>query len=296
LIYRIPGRTCNGKTMDFFLIEAYTQSTMLGIFDSGFGGLTVLKPIHDHLPNLSTIYLGDNARAPYGVHDHETIFKYTLEGIRFLFEKGCPLVILACNTASAQALRHIQQDILPKEYPDKRVLGVIRPAAEQIATMSETGHVGIFATRATVYSNTYIYEILHQNSKLKIAQISCPGITDLIEAGKHQAPEMKQIINIYTQKMLEQNPHIDAVLLACTHFPLVKTLFQQALPKSIKVISQGEIVARELAKYLEHHPEISEKIDMSGSREYFTTGSLNEVTDLASLFYGKEIEFERVEI
>ena len=166
---------------------------MLGVFDSGFGGLTVLKPIHNLLPAISTIYLGDNARAPYGARTHEEIFQFTLESVRFLFEQDCPLVILACNTASAQALRQIQQEILPNEYPDRRVLGVIRPTVEEVIGKTRTGHIGVFATPATVRSNAYIHELntlaAAQGRTIHVHQVACPGLTDLVEQNQHDSPE-----------------------------------------------------------------------------------------------------------
>ncbi len=269
---------------------------MLGIFDSGFGGLTVLKPIHDSLPNLSTMYLGDNVRAPYGIHDHQTIYRFTLEGVRFLFDKGCPLVILACNSASAQALRHIQQEILPNEYPNRRVLGVIRPAAENISKMSRSGHVGVFGTQATICSNAYIYELLHQNPDLKISQVACPGITDLIENGKQNSIEMDALIEEYCRTLMNQDPHVDTVLLACTHYPIVADQFARELPNHVRIVSQGRIVADKLVDYLNRHSEIMDQIDKRGITTYFTTGKAEHVDNLASLFYGHPIEFEKIEI
>jgi len=269
---------------------------MIGVFDSGFGGLTVLKPIHERLPQLSTIYLGDNARAPYGMHDHETIFRFALDGVRFLFDKGCPLVILACNSASAQALRKIQQEILPHEYPNKRVLGVIRPAAEELANTSTSGHIGILGTPATVSSNAYIYELLHQNPTLKIAQVACPGITDLIEQGKHQSAEMDTLIEEYCRQLMNQDPLVDTVLLACTHFPIVEGQFRAYLPDRVRIMNQGKIVAEKLVDYLDRQTKIRERIDSTGARTYFTTGKTENVGDLASLFYNKPIRFTRTDI
>lgn len=269
---------------------------MLGIFDSGFGGLTVLKPIQARLPALSTIYLGDNARAPYGVHDHETIYQFTLDGVRFLFDKGCPLVILACNSASAQALRQIQQEVLPREYPNKRVLGVIRPAAEELANASESGHIGIFGTPATVTSNAYIYELLHLNPSLKVDQVAAPGITDLIEQGKQHSDELDALIEEYCRTLMNQDPQVDTVLLACTHFPIVADQFRNYLPDRITVMNQGEIVAAKLEDYLQRHPEIFEQIEKTGTRHYLTTGKTDHVTELASTFAGSETTFEHVDI
>ena len=258
---------------------------MLGIFDSGFGGLTVLKPIHELLPKLSTIYLGDNARAPYGVRSQEEIYRYTLEGVRFLFEQGCPLVILACNTASSQALRRIQHEVIPAEFPDRRVLGVIRPAAEYLANSESTD--GIFATPATVDSGAYIEEVRNLNPDLNLHQLACPGLTDLIEAGQHDGENCSRLVEHFSKKLIGLNPSIEQVLLGCTHYPLIHDLFQKHLPERIKVLDQGEIIATSLADYLDNHPEITKHLDQAGSRQYFTSGDTN--SKLGSQFYGEEI-------
>ncbi len=259
---------------------------MLGIFDSGFGGLTVLKAIHKQLPELSTLYLGDNARAPYGVRSQEEIYQYTLEGVRFLFDRGCPLVILACNTASSQALRRIQQDVLPVEFPDRRALGVIRPAAEHLANTSKS--VGIFATPATVQSEAYTHELQHLDKTIDVHQIACPGLTDLIEAGRHEGEDCAQLVKHFVDELVEAAPDIDTALLGCTHYPLVETLFRAHLPKDVTLVSQGELVATALAEYLTHHPEFRDRIQTSGEHTYVTTGK--NLNDLASRFYGQETD------
>lgn len=259
---------------------------MLGVFDSGFGGLTVLRAIHTRLPSISTIYLGDNARAPYGTRSHEEIFQFTLDGIRELFRRGCPLVIVACNTSSAQALRQIQQTILPAEFPDRRVLGVIRPTAEEIVSMSTTKHIGVFATPATVSSGAYLREIVGAN----VTQIACPGLVDLIESGRERSEEVERLVASLCDQMLAADPLIDAALLGCTHYPIVEGLFKKHLP-GLRVISQGTIVADKLAGYLERHPDIAARIDMSGARRYLTTKDDENLSSLASRFYGETVAF-----
>jgi glutamate racemase len=266
---------------------------MIGVFDSGFGGLTVLKPIHNRLSQYSTIYLGDNARAPYGVRSQEEIFQFTLEGVRFLFDQGCPLVILACNTASSQALRRIQQEVLPVEYPDRRVLGVVRPASEYLA--KHGSRVGIVATPATVESAAYVHELYKLNPAIKVSQVSCPGLADLIEAGKHEAPETDSLIKQCTEKLLAADDQIEEVLLACTHYPLVESIFRAHLPESIHLLSQGEIVAASLESYLARHLEIDEHLEKTAKRTYLTTNG-EDVSGLASMFYGSEIGFSKVQI
>jgi glutamate racemase len=270
---------------------------MLGIFDSGFGGLTVLRAIHERLPKYSTMYLGDNARAPYGVRSHDEIFGFTLDGVRELFRRGCPLVVLACNTASAQALRQIQQTVLPSEFPDRRVLGVIRPTAEEIAWTSPSGHLGVFATPATVASEAYVHELAdieRAGTALRVTQAACPGLVDLIERGEDASPEACAIAASAAAKLMASDPLIDSVLLGCTHYPLVEPLFRAALPPNVRVVRQGSVVAAKLADYLARHPEISARIDQSGTRTYLTTKADTSLSDLASRFYGSPIEFSTV--
>lgn len=264
---------------------------MLGVFDSGFGGLTVLKPIHHLLPTYSTIYLGDNARAPYGVRTQEEIFQFTLQGVRFLFDQGCPFVVLACNTSSAQALRKIQQEILPIEYPNRRVLGVVRPASEYLA--KHGSRVGIFATLATVESAAYVHELYKLNPTIKVTQVACPGLAGLIETGKHSSRETDEFVKQCADKLLSADEHIEEVLLACTHYPLVESLFRTHLPESIHLLSQGKIVAVSLESYLTRHPEIDSLLEKSARHMYFTTNG-EDISQLASMFYGSEIQFTKV--
>lgn len=280
------GGLCQTLCVDYARI-----SFMLGVFDSGFGGLTVLKPIHNRLSTLSTIYLGDNARAPYGIRSQEDIFQFTLEGVRFLFERGCPLVILACNTASAQALRRIQQKVLPIEFPDCRVLGVVRPAAEYLA--KHATRVGLFATPATVESVAYVHELYNLNPTMKATQVACPRLTDLIEAGKQDSQETDALVAGYVKQLLSADEYIQEVLLACTHYPIVESVFRVHLPATVHVLSQGEIVATSLESYLAHHPEIDALLQKTSERTYFTTND-SDISGLASMFYGSDIQFEKV--
>lgn len=254
---------------------------MLGVFDSGFGGLTVLKDIHRRLPSLSTVYLGDNARAPYGTRSQDEIFAFTLEGVRTLFSMGCPLVILACNTASTNALRRIQQEILPIEFPDRCVLGVIRPTVE---TIGASERVGVFATPATVTSGAYERELGGP-----IPQVACPGLVDLIERGRDRSREADALVARFCVELLALDPALETALLGCTHYPLVEPLFQRHLP-GVRMISQGGIVADALADYLKRHPDMAARIETDGRREYLTTArSVDD--DLASRFYGSRISF-----
>lgn len=267
---------------------------MLGVFDSGFGGLTVLKPIHDRLPDLSTVYLGDNARAPYGTRSHEEIFTFALEGVRELFSRGCPLVILACNTASAQALRQIQQTVLPVEFPDRRVLGVIRPTAEEVASLSRSGHAGVFATPATVRSEAYVHELTDVRKDLFVEQIACPGLVDVIEAGEERSVDADRLVAECCARLTEREPSVDTALLGCTHYPLVADLFRRHLPERVALVTQGAIVADKLSDYLGRHPDLDARIDRSGTRTYLTTKADVGLSRLASRFYGSDVRFDLV--
>lgn len=268
---------------------------MIGVFDSGFGGLTVLKSIHARLPNVSTMYLGDNARTPYGSCTHAEIFAFALEGVRELFRRGCPLVILACNTASAQALRQIQQTILPAEFPDRRVLGVIRPTVEEIVARSPSGHIGIMATPATVGSGAYLREIAAVSSRIAVTQIACPGLVELIEAGHDRSPEMGELASLYTNDLLKADNAIDTVLLGCTHYPLIVDMIRDRMGDR-NVVCQGEIVAEKLADYLRRHPDMDARIGKDGARHYLTTGNGRALSALASRFYGSDVRFDQARI
>ncbi|NBS41217.1 glutamate racemase [bacterium] len=269
---------------------------MLGIFDSGFGGLSVLRSIHARLPDVSTVYLGDNARAPYGTRSHEEIFRFTLEGVRELFSRGCPLVILACNTASAQALRQIQRTILPSEFPDRRVIGVIRPTAEKIVELTQSGHLGVMATPATVNSCAYLREIEAASgaAPIHVTQIACPGLVELIEAGHERSPEMRELVELYVADLLKHDNAIDTVLLGCTHYPLIADVVASCVPPNVRVVSQGEIVSDKLADYLARHAEMNARIDNGGTRTYLTTKHDERLSALASRFYGAPVRFERI--
>lgn len=269
---------------------------MLGVFDSGFGGLTVLKSIHARLPDVSTVYLGDNARAPYGNRSHEEIFAFALEGVRELFARGCPVVIFACNTASAQALRQIQRTVLPTEFPDRRVLGVIRPTAEEILARSNSGHIGVMATPATVNSGAYLREIADAAGQqpVTVTQIACPGLVELIEAGHERSPEMRELVGLYVADLLKHDRAVDTILLGCTHYPLIADIVASFVPPGVRVVSQGEIVAEKLADYLARHPDLNARLDKTGMRQYLTTKNDERVSALASRFYGSPVRFDHV--
>lgn len=261
----------------------------IGIFDSGYGGLTVLKEIIKKLPSYDYIYLGDNARAPYGSRSFDTVYKYTLECVHWFFNQGCPLVILACNTASAKALRTIQQHDLPKMGGGKRVLGVIRPTSEIIGSYTRTRHVGIFGTTGTVQSGSYPIEIAKFYPEIIVQQEACPMWVPLIENNELPSSGADYFIKKHTANLLKKDASIDTILLACTHYPLLINEIEKYLPQNVTLISQGEIVADSLENYLERHTDLAESISKKGLKHFFTTGDTDDFNTHATLFFGENI-------
>ncbi len=268
----------------------------IGVFDSGYGGLTVLKEIIEKLPQYDYIYLGDNARAPYGNRSFDTVYHYTLECVKWFFAQGCPLVILACNTASAKALRTIQQNDLPQIAPANRVLGVIRPTAEIIGTFSETKSVGILATNGTVASNSYPMETGKFFPDLKVYQEACPLWVPLVESNEHTGHGADYFVKKNLQNIFEKGEDIDVILLACTHYPLLKEKIEEYLPIGVKLISQGEIVATSLADYLTRHPELETRCSKTGQLSFFTTDSTEDFDSHATLFFGEAVQSQHVNL
>ena len=267
----------------------------IGVFDSGLGGLTVLKEIVRLLPEYDYHYLGDSARAPYGTKDFDTVYEYTLQAVKWFFAQGCPLVILACNTASAKALRNIQQKDLPHLAPENRVLGVIRPTTEVIGDYTESNHIGILGTQGTVDSGSYIIEIGKSFPEVNVHQQACPKWVPLVESGDYLNTEIADpIILDCLTKLGEQSPKIDTILLACTHYPLLYPRIRYMLPNHIQVVAQGEIVAESLVGYLKRHPKMEERLSKNGRLLFSTTGSELEFGKAASTFWGSTIAAERV--
>jgi glutamate racemase len=270
------------------------KQTAIGVFDSGFGGLTVLKEIVKQLPEYDYMYLGDNARAPYGPRSFDTVYQYTLQCVEWFFEQGCELVILACNTASAKALRNIQQKDLPKMDAHKRVLGVIRPSTEIIGHFSRTGSIGILGTTGTVVSDSYPIEIHKFFPEVKVFQQACPMWVPLIENGEFNSKGADYFVKKYLDELWAQSAVIDTILLACTHYPLLMDKIKQYLPAGIEVVSQGEIVAKSLAQWLDNHLDMSEMCTKNGSLQFFTTDSAADFDNHASLFFGAEVKSEHI--
>ena len=238
--------------------------------------------------------MGDNARAPYGTRSFETVYAYTLECVQWFFSQGCSLVILACNTASAKALRSIQQNDLPHLGPEKRVLGVIRPSSEVIGNYTKSGNVGIMGTTGTVQSNSYVIEIEKFFPAVKVTQEACPMWVPLIENNEFQSPGADYFVKRHIDNLLVKDPAIDTVLLGCTHYPLLMDKIQQFMPENVAVISQGKIISESLEKYLERHPEIALKCSRNGSRKFYTTGEPADFNEHASLFFGQTIQAEKL--
>jgi glutamate racemase len=268
----------------------------IGVFDSGYGGLTILKELERTLPNYDYLYLGDNARAPYGSRSFDTVYQYTLEAVKWLFEQGCPLVILACNTASAKALRNIQQKDLPGMEPCRRVLGVIRPTAEVAGNLTQSQHVGILGTTGTISSNSYMLEINKFFPSVKVTQEACPMWVPLVENNEYNKPGADYFVQQHIENLLQKDPDIDTLFLACTHYPLLLDKIRKYIPDGIRVFDQGKIVADSLMEYLARHPEMKNRLSANASRIFATTDHVAAFESQASAFYGKAINAMRIDL
>lgn len=266
----------------------------IGIFDSGYGGLTILKEIVKELPTNDYIYLGDNARTPYGTRSFETVYEYTLENVKRLFDMGCELVILACNTASAKALRNIQQKDLPLLAPNKRVLGVIRPTAEIAGSYTKSKHIGVLGTTGTVSSGSYPIEIENFSPETTVTQEACPMWVSLIENNQLTNQGADFFVKQNIENLLHKAPKIDTIILGCTHYPLLIDTIRKHLPNSITVIPQGEIVAKSLGDYLNRHPEMNKKCSKNSCIEFYTTGATEQFNTAAGLFFGKTVDSKAI--
>lgn len=265
----------------------------IGIFDSGYGGLTVFKEIYKALPQYDYIYLGDNARVPYGTRSFETVYEFTKQCVFKLFDEGCNLVILACNTASAKALRSIQQNDLP---PGKKVLGVIRPTSEVVDQFTNTNKVGVLATQGTVNSGSYVIEINKFHPEIEVFQHACPLWVPIVENNEMDSEGSQFFVQEDLKELLAMSPDMDTILLACTHYPLLLPIIEQFVPKGINIISQGDLVAESLVDYLKRHPEVDEKCSKSGELKFYTTDDPVDFNLKAELFFGRKIESEVIKV
>jgi len=256
----------------------------IGVFDSGYGGLTILEKFREQMPEYDYIYLGDNARTPYGTRSFEVVYEFTLQAVRKLFELDCPLVILACNTASAKALRSIQQINLPQLDASRRVLGVIRPTAECIGQLTQSSHVGILATTGTIHSESYPLEIRKLFPNITVTGEACPMWVPLVENNEFNSPGADYFVQKHIKNLLQKDPLIDSIILGCTHYPLLLEKIKQFIPSHIRIIAQGDYVAQSLQDYLRRHPEMNERCTTNGTCRFLTTESKAKFEESASIF------------
>ena len=267
----------------------------IGVFDSGYGGLTILNQIRELLPQYDYIYLGDNARAPYGTRSFDIVYRFTLEAVRYLFDQGCHLVILACNTASAKALRTIQQNDLPLIDPDRRVLGVIRPTVEKVGEISRNGNIGIVGTPGTIRSGSYELEIAKLHPTFHTYTQACPLWVPLVVNREASSPGADYFVKQEVDRLMAKEPAIDTIILGCTHYPLLYDKIRRYVPESARVLPQGEIVAESLVAYLQRHPEMEAKCSKGGTCSYRTTESPDKFAELASLFIGAPVTATQID-
>lgn len=268
----------------------------IGLFDSGYGGLTIFDKIRKRLPAYDYIYLGDNARTPYGTRSFEVVYQFTRQAVEALFARGCRLVILACNTASAKALRTIQQQDLPLWNSELRVLGVIRPTIEAIGDITRSRHVGILGTTGTITSGSYTMEIAKMYPDIQVTGEACPMWVPLVENGEYASPGADYFIQKHLEHILSADPRIDTLVLGCTHYPLLMDKIRQFLPEEITLLAQGEYVAKSLEDYLFRHPEMDVRLTRNGKCEFLTTESVERFSETASLFLDDKIHVEQISI
>ena len=266
----------------------------IGVFDSGYGGLTILEGIRSRMPQYDYLYLGDNARTPYGTRSVDVVYEFTLQAVRKLFSLGCPLVVLGCNTASAKALRTIQQEYLPFNAPDRRVLGVIRPTAEVVGQLTKSGHIGVLATSGTIKSDSYRLEIQKLYPECHVTGLACPMWVPIIENGEHDKPGADYFVRDCIEALLAADPLIDTIILGCTHYPLLLDKIRKSCPPHITLVPQGRYIAESLETYLLRHQDMDNRITRGGTCRYFTTESADEFRESASLFLREQVDAERI--
>ena len=262
----------------------------IGVFDSGYGGLTILNSIRQQLPQYDYLYLGDNARAPYGPRSFDVVYEFTRQAVLRLFEMGCHLVILGCNTASAKALRTIQQNDLPQWDSERRVLGVIRPTAEVIGELTKSRHVGVLATEGTIKSESYNLEIQKLHPDIKVSGVACPFWVPLVEYNEADSPGADYFVKKRIDEIMTKDPEIDAIILGCKHYPLLMPKIKKYLPEGVKIVSQGEYVASSLKAYLERHTQIEQKCSQGATTRYLTTENPEKFKESAQIFLNEEIQ------
>lgn len=268
----------------------------IGVFDSGFGGLSILREIRRVMPQYDYLFLGDNARAPYGTRSFQLVYEFTLQAVKYLFDQGCQLVILACNTASAKALRTIQQRDLPVIDPSRRVLGVIRPTVEAVGEKTATGHIGVFGTPGTIASNSYDIEIGKLYPDFKVYGHACPMWVPLVENSESDGDGADYFVKKDVDALLGECADIDTVILGCTHYPLLLDKIKKYMPQDVNVVAQGDIVAHSLQDYLQRHPDMDERCSKGGSCRYLTTDDADKFNALGSIFVNAEVNAEKIKL
>ncbi len=272
-----------------------TLSGPIGVFDSGYGGLTILRQIRQYMPQYDYLYLGDNARAPYGPHSFEVVYSYTLQAVEALLARGCPLVILACNTASAKALRTIQEHDLPRLHDaGRRVLGIIRPTVEAVDGLTRSRHIGVLATAGTINSRSYELEIRKLCPDVQVTGLACPMWVPLVENYEFDSPGADYFVRKRIEGILRTDPQIDLLLLACTHYPLLMSKILKYTPPGVRIVAQGEYVATSLSDYLRRHPEMEQRLSHGGTAHYLTTESADKFCESASLFMHEHVDVEKI--
>lgn len=269
------------------------RNKSIGVFDSGFGGLSILKGIVKAIPEYNYVYLGDSDRAPYGDRSQETIYEFTKQAVDFLFKQNCEIIILACNTASSESLRKIQQTYLPKYYPNKKVLGVLMPGAEVAVDKKTIKNIAVFATEATVSSGSFKREILKLDPKIQVTEIACSLFVSIVESGEHNSDFADEAIKKYV-KLLPKK--LDALILGCTHYGILKNKIKKHLPKEVRVISEEEIIGKKLKEYLKKHSEIENKLSLKGQRTFYSTDITDKFETLGSDFFGQKIKVKKANL
>ncbi len=287
-------RRIENRKNNFSQREIKQEIKPIGVFDSGFGGLEILREIVRKLPQYDYVYLGDTARSPYGSRAQQTIYNYTVEAVNFLFSQNCPLLILACNTASSEALRKIQREYLPRHYPVRKVLGVIIPTAEEATEKTIAKRIGVIGTESTVCSRVFEREIKKLNPQIKVFQKSCPLLVPIVEAGEKNLEIIESVLKNYLNPLIEKN--IDTLILGCTHYGLLKTQIEKITGDNIKIVAEGEIVAKKLVDYLKRHKEIESNLSRNSTIRFLTTDLSNRFRNLGKEFFGEEIRSEKINL
>lgn len=295
--FHIPRKVCIFVNSMSNISPSQDFSTgPIGVFDSGYGGLTILRDLRSALPAYDYLYLGDNARAPYGTRSFDLVYRFTLQSVKALFDRGCPLVILACNTASAKALRTIQQNDLPAIDSSRRVLGIIRPTVERLGELSVSGHVGILGTPGTIASRSYELETAKLFPSFTVTGHACPMWVPLVENGEAAAPGADYFVKKDVEALMQADPLIDTIILGCTHYPLLAGKISRCVPPGVNVVCQGGIVAASLVDYLHRHPEMERRLSKGGTLKCLTTENPDKFSGMASIFLGTEVAASRLEL